>query len=222
MSTVDYSEFLVDVNLSTTGCPEFERLNRLRDAAQDFCRRSFMWRSRELDLLTTISAQEVYDVSGLVPDGAILLAIHSAWEGRREIAIEEPGQGDDFYPGETSCRWVVGIDGPGALHVLPAPNAGGLALRGTLSFAPSEDSTGVPDFIFNRWKSDIASGAIAVLCAQEQKAWTNAGLAAFHKSKFDAAVALAASRAGPVRRKGLRVQVQDAPRGWYHQRSHWE
>lgn len=217
MSIVDYSLFLPDVNLSTTACPEFERINRIRDAAQDFCRRSFLWRAREQALFTTVALQEVYDVTGLVPAGAQLVALHSAWAFGREVDIEEPGQGDDFAPGVAHHRWVVGVDGPAALHVLPAPDAGAIAITGTLSFCPSDDSTGVPDFIFNRWRKEIASGAIEMLCAQENKPWSSPGLAAVHKGKFDAAVMLAASRAGPVRRKGLRVQVQDAS-PIYHRR----
>jgi hypothetical protein len=212
VSTIDYSLFLPDVNLSTGGCPEFERINRIRQAAQDFCRRSFMWRAREQALFSTVALQEVYDVTGPVPVGAQLVALHSAWALGREVDVEEPGQGDDFAPGIPGCRWVVGVDGPAALHVLPAPEAGGVAVTGTLSLCPSDDSTGVPDFIFNRWRREIASGAIAILCAQERKAWTDPGLAAVHQTKFEAAVMLAGSRAGPVRRKGLRVQIQDVPR----------
>lgn len=213
---IDYSQFLPDVNLSTTGCPEFERLNRVRKAAQDFCRRSFAWRAREQALLTTVAGQEIYDVSAVVPAGAALVAVHSAWALGKEVDIEEPGQGDDFEPGKRFYRWVVGVDGPSALHALPAPDSGGVAVTGTISLCPSDDSAGVPDFLYLRWREEIASGAIAVLCAQENKAWTNPALAAFHRERFDAAVMLAASRAGPVRRKGLRVRIQDAPSygGW--------
>lgn len=218
MSIVDYSLFLPDVNLSTTGCPEFERINRIRDAAQDFCRRSFLWRAREQALFTTVALQEVYDITGLIPAGAQLVSLHSAWALQREVDVEEPGQGDDFLPGRAGHRWVVGVDGPAALHVLPAPDAGGVAVTGTLSFAPSDASVGVPDFIFNRWRKEIASGAIEILCAQEGKAWTSPGLAAMHGKKFEAAIMLAGSRAGPVRRKGLRVQVQDAPSGGFYRR----
>lgn len=210
MSIIDYSLFLPDVNLSTTGCPEFERINRIREAAQDFCRRSFLWRAREQALFTTVALQEVYDITSLVPAGAQLVSLHSAWAFGREVDVEEPGQGDDYAPGVPDCRWVVGVDGPAALHVLPAPDAGAVAVTGTLSFAPSDASTGVPDFIFNRWRKEIASGAIEILCAQEGKPWTSPGLAAVHGKKFDAAIMLAGTRAGPVRRKGLRVQVQDA------------
>jgi hypothetical protein len=210
VSIIDYSLFLSDVNPSTTACPEFERLARIREAAQDFCRRSFLWRAREQALFTTVALQEVYDITALVPAGAQIVSLHSAWAYGREVDVEEPGQGDDFAPGVPDCRWVVGIDGPAALHVLPAPDGGGVAVTGTLSFCPSDDSTGVPDFIFNRWRREIASGAIEILCAQEGKAWTSPGLAALHGRKFDAAIMLAASRAGPVRRKGLRTQIQDA------------
>ena len=219
MSIVDYSLILPDVNLSTTGCPEFERINRIRQATQDFCRRSFMWRAREQALFTTVALQEVYDVTGLVPAGAQLAGLHSAWALNCEVDIEEPGQGDDFAPGVPGCRWVVGIDGPAALHVLPAPDAGGVAVTGTLSFCPSDDSTGLPDFIYNRWRKEIAAGAIEILCAQANKAWTNPGLAAVEGKKFEAAIMLAGSRAGPVRRKGLRAQIADAaaPR-WGYQR----
>jgi hypothetical protein len=210
VSAVDYSLFLPDVNLSTTGCPEFERLARIRDAAQDFCRRSFMWRAREQALFTTMALQETYDITSLVPAGAQLVSVHSAWALGREVDIEEPGQGDDFLPGTPGHRWVVGVDGPAALRVLPAPDAGGVAVTGTLSFCPSDASSTVPDFIFNRWRKEIASGAIEILCAQEGKAWSSPALATFHGKKFEAAIMLAGSRAGPVRRKGLRVQVQDA------------
>lgn len=225
MSTVDYSLFLPDVNLSTTACPEFERINQIRNAAQDFCRRSFMWRVRELALFTTVAGQESYDITAVIPADAQLVGVHSAWANGREVDVEEPGEVDDYAPGtqgRVDCGWprcVIGIDGPGALRATPAPDSGGIAITGTLSFAPSDAATGVPDFIFNRWRREIASGAIEILCAQEGKPWSNPGLAAFHKNKFDAAVMLAGSRAGPVRRKGLRVQMQDAGPAWYCRRS---
>lgn len=211
MSQVDYSLILPEVNLSTTACPEFERINRIRDAAQDFCRRSFMWRSDKIALFTSVALQDVYDVTSLVPAEAQLVALHAAWAHAQEIGVEMPGERDNFVPGLPECRWVVGVDGPAALHVAPVPDGSGTAVTGVLSFAPSDDSSGLPDFIFNRWRKEIGSGAIAILCAQEGKAWSNPAISAFHEKRFEAAIMLAGTRAGPVARRGLRAAIADAP-----------
>ncbi len=213
MATAD--QFLPYVNPATPGCAEFERLMHVKDGIRAFCRESFAWRLREVALLTTAVAQESYTLT-VLPTDAQLVAVHSAWANGCEMDVEEPGQADDAVPGLPSCRWVVGYESPTSVRVTPGPDAAAVVVTGTISLCPTDTAVSVPDWLFEHWRHAIAGYAIEKLCEQPGKAWSNPGRAALARTDFKAGVMLAGSREGPVRRKGLRVSIQDVPgfRSW--------
>jgi hypothetical protein len=209
MATFD--QFLPDINLSTPGCPVFERQRRIHDAVQAFCRESFAWRVREVALFTTVATQETYALT--LPTDSELVAVHSAWANGQEVDIEEPGQGDDSAPGVPFYQWTVGMESSTSLRVIPAPSDGAIAVTGTISLCPTDTAATCADWLYTRWRMPIAAHALAALCLQPGKPWSNPGLGGIQSEIFKQGVMLAGSRAGPVRRKSLRVKIQD-PNGY--------
>lgn len=209
-ATVPVDDFLPYVRPHTKDCPDSERLQRLGEAIRDFCRASMMLRQRDTALLTTVAGQRVYPAG--MPDGFELVQLHSAWANGCEVGVELPGE-DEVSPSCSDYEWVVGIDSDDAFRLSPAPDCSGLAVTGTISYSPTDAATTVPADLFKRWRRGIAARAIWIICTQPQ-AWQNAGLAAFNGPVYDSQVQLAALRAGPVRRRSLRTQIQDVGMCW--------
>jgi hypothetical protein len=179
---------------------------RLRQAAFDFLSRSYCWRQRDVTLLTTVASQSAYAYD--LPANGKLLMLHSCFDGLREIEIEVEGEGDDFYPGETSdsdYRIAVADDGAG-FELRPAPATSGVVLKGSVSFIPADNATGIPTWIERNYGQGIAHGAAALLVVEPNKPWSNPASYQFHQGEFNSSIAEASAKAGPVRRRPIRVK----------------
>jgi len=185
-------------------CPLFEIEERARQAARDFCRRSYCWRSATVTLLTTVADQVLYTYVN--PDQAELNAVHSIWDGATELDVALPGEYDDTQPDTSSSSWKVMVDSETQLRVTPPPDSSGIVVTGTVSFVPSISATGLPSLIFDKYRLQIAAGAIALLVVQPKKPWSNPGAAMFHDARFEQGITDAANASGPVRRTRLRVK----------------
>lgn len=204
-ATITYSTLVNDVMLHVPQCPVWEVEDQLRLAAREFCRTSNVWRSRNLLLLTTVASQDLYAFSA--PADAALNDVHSAWNGSTELDVARPGDTDDYEPGSSDSTWKVGAEDEATIRLSPAPDASGIEVKGSVSYLPSVTSTAFPRWIYDRWRKQIASGAIAMLVVQPAKPWTNPGMAPGHMAFFNDGVMEASNFAGPVRRKGLRAKA---------------
>jgi hypothetical protein len=204
--TIAYSLLLKEVMLYLPMALEFDVEYRLKQAARDFCRRSLVWRQPNTELLTTVADQSSYDAE--LPDGTELAAVLSAWNGSTEIDVELPGEVDDYEPGSSASTWKVGVElTMDALRLTPAPSTAGIVLTGTIALAPNEDAVDLPAFVWKRWRTPVASGCIALVKAQTGKPWSDPGAVAYHRELFEAGILDASNKAGPVRRRPLRVRT---------------
>ena len=204
IDSVPYSALMREVIPYVPMAPEFDIEYRLKLAARDFCRGSLAWRQQDTELLTTNAAQAVYEAE--LDAGREIAAVISAWAGGSEVEVELPGERDDVSPGDTSSAWRIGVEPDlNSLRLSPAPSVGGVVVTGTIAFAPNEESTSLPEFIWRRWRNVIAAGAISALKAQANKPWSDPAGALAAGGAFSSGIQEASNRTGPVRRRPLRV-----------------
>jgi hypothetical protein len=199
-----WSLMVNDIRPHVPGCPQPEIEDRARQAAREFCRRSYCWRSPGVTLLTTVTDQVLYSYA--VPDQAELNAVHTTWDGGTELDVALPGETDDTQPDLSSSSWKVMVDSETYLRVTPPPDSSGVVVKGTVSYLPKVDATGMPSVIFDKYRLQIASGAVEMLVLQAGKPWSNPAAATFHNSKFERGISEASNSAGPVSRTPLRVK----------------
>lgn len=214
-TAVDIGLILPDVVTHTRECPEPLRLRQLQKAANDFCRRSYWWRQPKTLILTTVSGQDYYPTG--MPDGIELAGLHSTWDDQGcELDVALGSDIDDQAPTTTSDTFKVKVWNLDSFVVTPAPCTTGLNVTGTVSFAPTQDSSSIPSFLFARWREAIADGAVAMLLEQPGMPWTKAapqGMAAYKRNCYEQAISKAAAEHGPVKRAGARLRVQIADAG---------
>ena len=74
-----------------------------------------------------------------------------------------------------------------------------------MSYIPSINAAGIPTWAYNEWRHEIASGAVALLVIQPNKAWSNPSAYQLHQTMFEKGIRDASNAAGPVARKPIRV-----------------
>lgn len=195
-----------DVMLYVPGAPIFEVEYRLKQAVRDFCRITQVWQQRNTEILTTVADQEEYDAG--LPSGTELVAIISAYlADGTEVDVELPGEAEDQMPSESDTEWKIGVAGTDTVRLTPLPSAADVVVTGTVAFAPNEESENLPTIIYNRWRTPIAHGAIAMLMTQVGKPWSNPSQSVYHQGMFDSGAAECSAKTGPKRRRPLRVKV---------------
>lgn len=200
-----FSTLALDVARHVTECPVFEMEDAAKLAAREFFRKSNVWRSANVTLLTTVAGQQAY--AHVPPANAELHRVHSAWAGEDELDVELPGEADDEHPGDTDTTFRVGARIENVLWLSPSPSDAGVAVKGTLGYIPTSAGAGLPTYAYDRWGRAIAAWAGAHLSIQPRRPWSNPGAFEGLMSLFNDAVREASVSAGPVRRKPLRVRA---------------
>lgn len=199
-----WTVFLPQVAPKVYGSPQIMQLEEIRNAAIEFCEKSLAWQVN----------QDPYPLPTVVPntnpavdfqtDAGILvhkiLQGHLLGSGSPRLEPQTPEWCDLNYPGWLDGNQrgkpsnVVQIS-PDAFIPVPAANGGPWTAVLRVAYKPSRDSTQGPDFLFNDYYEDIASGAVARLCAMPKQVWTDPQLAQMHAMSFSDAVARAKIRA---------------------------
>jgi hypothetical protein len=206
VATVPFSLLLREVMLKLPMAPEFEVEYRMKEAVREFCQRSLSWRQPDTELLVTVVGQRSYTAD--LPGGTEIAAVISAWNGSTELDVELPGEQDDFEPSSTDSEWKVGMEPTmDAFRLSPAPLTAGITITGTLALAPNDDATEAPAYVWNRWRKVVAAGCIAAMKEQTDKPWSDPAGAMHHQQRFEAGIREASDKAGPVRRRPLRVRA---------------
>lgn len=185
-------------------CPVWLIDQHVRTAAKEFFRRSHAWRSARGTLFTTVASQETYQLQSQA--NAEVLRIHSAWLGTDELTVRDAAGEDGDEPGDTADLPTIAVEPGSIARLSPPPTTGSTAVVGTVSFIPAPWALGIPQALFDRWGREIAAHAAASLVVQPNKPWNNPAAYMRLKDCFDRAVRSASTAAGPVKRRGLRVQ----------------
>lgn len=197
----DLSDLLNKVTPYAIGCPEPAMIEALRDAAQEWCRRTRMW--REWDEFQT-TGEDVESVS--VPPGAAIFEIEQAWF-----------DGHPLTPGRFS-RVVMPRDADAgglpfyittgrANEIMLRPRGRGM-LRLSMFMMPGDDADGLPDDIVEQHGSELGKGALAKLLLLPNQPYTSPQMAMLFRQEFDRALdANFAANIGGQQRSNVRTRA---------------
>jgi hypothetical protein len=169
LDIVDY--YMGDVS----GCSLTTVSAALRNAAQEFCARTKVWR-KDLAPITTTASQETYAVP--LAAGEELVKVLAAKLNGHEI---------DTLLYEHAWSGARGIILTSAHEVKLQPAvAGQLVLRAVLQ--PSNAALGLEDTIYAKYARSIAHGAKAELFGASNKVYSDPAAAAIAQTRFDDAI----------------------------------
>ena len=174
------------------GCTASTADNAIKNAAIEFCDRSFVY------LVDHDPIDAVEDIGEYTwAPGADLKVVRAelVWydkkplipKTRDEIAAMNP-----YWPDWEGIPLYFIQEKLEKLIVVPRPTAAlEDAIRAKVSVKPSRSATSIDDAIWEKYLEEIASGAKAKLFAMKRKPWSDGTLATFHKQAFDDAIAKA-------------------------------
>lgn len=169
----------------------------LRNAAIDFCNATESWLV-DSDPMDVVANQDTYD---LVPPGGVeqaeVILVKRAWiNGWRMAPIAEDVLGQSYIDWAV-VKWDIPLHytqyAPTKFTLIPKPALdwpGILKLR--LVLRPSQDASGAPDFLANRYRQEIAWGARAELLEMVGKPWSSPAAAGQARLRYEAAKRAAA------------------------------
>lgn len=161
----------------------------IRQAAIDFCRRTRSWRDVQ-DIEVTGDESEIL----MAPPYASIHEIEAAhfkiagaarWEELRAVPYADLEQSLlDEAPTDKTIPSVFSQSGFDAVTI--APRAAG-TLRLIAYLKPTQTAEYGPDYLFDRYSSEIADGALSHILMIPEQPFTNPNLAAFKAGIFNAA-----------------------------------
>lgn len=164
-------------------------LNAIRQAARDFCMRSFVWRVDQGPMAVAQNANE-YDWEP--PTNTEAVRPMQVWLEKRPLtprtANELSEMFGDFMRAEGTPSYFV-ADRPDKLVIVPKPT--GVYTTGItakLAVMPSQAATGMETIYATRYRDAIGYGAKARLFRMPRKPWTDKQAASDYQAMFDAAV----------------------------------
>lgn len=197
--TVLYSAYLTRVIPYARDCADPVAEAAVRDAVIDFCQRTH-WL---LDPITFVSEADE-GVYALTPTDAFTETV-AVKEVRFDGVLLTPTTEDvvnastihDWRaPSATPRNYIVGSDST-TVRLIYAPDTADLEVQAVLAVAPTRDSTGAADSLFDRWAEDIAMGARARLHEQANAPYYDIKMAEQMRRRFNHAI----GRANVVRRQ---------------------
>lgn len=200
MATVLYSAMLPEVQPHAHSAPEPMVINAIRNAAIEFCERSWVWQIVTPNMGITANTQDyTLDLSAVTTGAAVAEIMQGYYKDKPIIAVSEADIILD-YPtwrtrtGTTPLRFM-GKDVQTKVSLVPIPSTTVVAATALMYFKlaikPTRSSTGLPDFIYEKYLEDIAHGAVARLVMVPHKPYSNANMALSHRKLFDDAIAKA-------------------------------
>lgn len=190
--TTSIDKFISRLNQDVQGAPIEMMRQALVDAAVEFCERTRLWNEIQ-DAQLLVNANADYELD--LPSKARLLSVEEVWCGIRELkpitmhALQTvmPDWQTRTAPEPLYYNAAFDMD---TFRVYPTPaDVIGAKLRIKGSFQPSDDADSLPDFLWNRYRSGIISGAKATLMAKPAVVWANPALSGVHRAMFRDAIA---------------------------------
>lgn len=195
---IDIDEFLPKVLQYARNAPEPTVKTHLRDIMREFCAASRIW--REVDSFT-VSAPD-YEILATTPD-TDLLEFEECYLGETKLTPKGVAELDVELPGwryatETgTARYVTQLE-PDTLRVVPL-EAGTLQM--TLVLQPSQTAGFVPDFLLNKYGTQLGRGTAARLMLLPGTEFSNPQLAAPLLSEFNGWMAATTHKVGKGQQK---------------------
>jgi hypothetical protein len=203
MATTLFSALLSEILVEVPGVSDPLAEQALRNAAIEFCERTWVWR---VDQEPLPAEAGIADYELELPDDTALVKVLDVWfqgdrltpAGPHELACEY-----DDWANETGTPKFYTQQSTGAVILLvPKPDAAlADALTAKLAVKPARAATGMDADVLEKYFEAIAFGAKANLLAMSNKPWSNAQDADRNRSRFASAMGAAnvAASKGHVR-----------------------
>lgn len=190
---VDIDDFLPKVLQYVRNAPEPTVKTHLRDILREFCEASRIW--RETDAFAVAAPD--YEILATTPDTDLLEFEECYFDGRKidpiglaDLDTKLPGWRYSTDVG--SAEYVTQLE-PDTLRVVPR-EAGDLKL--TLILQPSLTADSVPDFLLNKYGTQLGRGTAARVMLLPSTEFGNAELAGPLLTEFDRWMATTTNRVG--------------------------
>jgi hypothetical protein len=186
MATVALDTLLPEISPIVPGCPEPVILNAVRTALTEFCTRSLFWKER----LVPVSVQSG-DFPYTIPapahgQFARVLSAHAGEVELHATSYDALDRNSD-WDSKTGTPYHYVITPNRQLVVYPKPESA-INLRLTVAYTALPTATVMEDFLFDRWRYALASGALKLLYAMPDKGWSHPDLAPYHANRFEVAI----------------------------------
>lgn len=155
---IDLDEILSEVSIYAPAAPEGLAIKFLREAAQDLCRRGKSWRATETHQVVTPECEVIL----AEPDAQIIEVEYAALNGRpltpmtvADMDLADPGWMHRYTAEDGAGRYVVQLQHD-TLTIMPR-EPGEITCR--LVLAPSREALTVPDFLVEKYKTQLGRAA---------------------------------------------------------------
>lgn len=193
-----WAKFYDEVLPEVPGCPQNMAGNAIRNAAIEFCERTFVY---QIDHPPIDSVQDVGEYDYAPGAGLAIVRPESVWYDKKPLTFKTRDQIDrmyEYWPDESGTPLYFLQEKVEKLILVPKPSVALVsAIRMKVSVRPTRSATDIDDAIHENYIEAIASGAKARLFLMKKKPWTDNQLGVFHNQAFDEAIAktrLAAAR----------------------------
>jgi hypothetical protein len=203
MANVLYTTLLPEVAPHANGAPESIVINAIRNACIEFCERAWCWQIDTTPMSVASNVQDYNLVASLPAQSAIASIMYGYFNGKpidpitkEEVNLRFPNWKTQV--GQKPMRYLAG-DVMTKVSLIPIPStnlptgvSGTIVPNGlffTIALKPTRASTGLPDFIVEKYLEDLANGAIFRTAAIPGRGWSNANMALARKSLFDNGIA---------------------------------
>lgn len=166
------------------GCSSFAAESELRKAAQEYCRKTQIWRVT-FDPMFMVTGVDTYEF-----DITTSQEVHKLLSAKLDGQPITPMLPDS--DGEFAVRGIKPLSGR-EFQMFPTPSDGQILVIKAVMY-PSNTATGVEDFIYADHAEAIAQGAKARLKAISDKPYSDPAGAAVAEAKFNDAIGNAAFR----------------------------
>lgn len=181
----DIDDLFPEVLIHAPNCSDPIARRYLREAARDACDKVDLWRERDTIVISDLESQILPVISD-----AEIVRIENAYLDGVSLKPQTPEWLDDKFPGwdnpgapDATSRFITQIK-PGVLQLVP-PNTGTLSLR--LILKPSRSATTLPDFLVEKYGTEIGKGAAArVLMLPTDDGGPNPQMGTVLQSEFNA------------------------------------
>lgn len=162
----DFEEFLPDVLPYVPNVPEFAAISAIRDAAIDFCQKTWRWQV-DLKAISLSADKNSYNLS--VPPDTRIVGIATAYY--KDVFLIPKGQ-DELVRLYRDTDWQTVKGEPryytqrtkGQIQLVPTPTmVDPSSLRVRVALAPTRDATSIESEIYELYSDAIAHGARAIL-----------------------------------------------------------
>lgn len=180
------TDFAKYVRPEVAGCPEIQILDAVLRASIQFCKRS-----REIKQtveITSVIGQPEYEISlpsGLMPEEILEVKRNDEYEldassfhSFKNMDLNTLEGSPEYYYLNTDDQLVLG----------KIPNLSQTFLV-TVRVRPQENATTVPDYLFTRYRDEIAAGAKSRLMVMKNQPWSDVAQASLYRGLFEEAIA---------------------------------